>query len=216
VSDLRSGLFVSFEGGEGTGKSTQIKLLAEALEKQGHSALLSWEPGGTPLGQKIRSLLIEPSEDPMSARCEALLYAAARAEHVDKKIKPALKAGKLVLCDRFIDASRAYQGWARGLGEAPITDISLWATEGILPDRVYVFDLDPNIGLERVKARQGGKLDRIEAAGLEFHSNIRKSYLRQASKDPLRYKVIDASQKLERVSEMLLEDCTQWLKSKIV
>jgi len=214
--ELKKGLFVSFEGGEGAGKSTQIQILAQALEQQGLRVFCTREPGGTKLGDRIRELLIDKSLEAMSPKCEALLYAAARAEHVNKTIAPALQKSQLVLCDRFLDASRAYQGVARGLGRQAVDDVNLWATDGVLPDRVYVFKLPPEEGLRRVSKRQGGELDRLESESIDFHEKILKAYLGQARRQPERYKVIDASQSLEKLSQDLLEDMKEWIKTYLV
>jgi dTMP kinase len=197
-----SGLFLCFEGGEGTGKTTQIKILKEKLESLGRQVTLTWEPGGTPLGQKIRELLLDNTLDPMSARCEALLYAAARAEHVDKIILPALNKGHAVLCDRYWDASRAYQGIARGLGLRPIDRVNEWGTLGIYPDWTFVFDLPAAKGLARAEARGVG-LDRIESEGLSFHDKVRDAYLYLAQSQPATHSVIDASQAVQELSEIV-------------
>jgi dTMP kinase len=173
-----SGLFLCFEGGEGTGKTTQIKILKEKLESLGRQVTLTWEPGGTPLGQKIRELLLDNTLDPMSARCEALLYAAARA------------------------ASRAYQGIARGLGLRPIDRVNEWGTQGLYPDWTFVFDLPAAKGLARAEARGVG-LDRIESEGLSFHDKVREAYLYLAQSQPATHSVIDASQAVQELSEIV-------------
>ena len=148
-SGTKRGLFIVFEGGEGTGKSTQIKAMKAHFESTGREVVLSWEPGGTPWGDLIRDLVLKSKvvTEPMSAKAEALLMAASRAEHVEKKILPALDRGALVFCDRYWDASRAYQGVGRGLGVAKVDYVNEWATDGLRPDLVFVFDLDPKIGL---------------------------------------------------------------------
>ncbi len=198
--------FIVFEGGEGTGKSTQIHSLKAFLESQKKEVVLSWEPGGSPIGESIRELLLSPTFKGMNDRCEALLYAAARAEHVAKVLRPALQRGATVLCDRYWDASRAYQGFARGLGMSAIDNLNLWATEGLFPDRVYFFDLDPALGLARVNTRQQGKLDRMEAEALGFHEKIREAYRFIARSDPKRYVCINAALSVESVAEIIQND----------
>lgn len=203
---MKKGLFVVFEGGEGTGKSTQIHSLKAFLEKENFEVLLSWEPGGTPIGEKIREILLSPSSKGMDARCEALLYAAARAEHVQKVLRPAIERGAIVLCDRYWDASRAYQGFARGLGFSSVDQINFWATEGLFPDRVYFFDLDPQVGLARVNKRQDGRLDRMEQEKMDFHQKIRAAYQFIARQSPERYLQIDASQSVAAVQKLIEDD----------
>jgi dTMP kinase len=188
-----AGLFVVFEGGDGSGKSTQIRLLRAAIERSGHPVLVTREPGGTRVGEAIREILLSPEGDPISDRTEALLYAAARAEHVRDVIGPALEAGSVVLSDRFIDSSVVYQGAARGLGEDHVAELNRWATEDLVPDLVVLLDVDPIEGLRRV----GEQPDRLEAAGLPFHRAVAAGYRRQAETDPDRYLVLDASRPVE-------------------
>jgi dTMP kinase len=202
----RSGAFFVFEGGEGTGKTTQIKALKKRLEQLGREVIVTWEPGGTPLGQKIREMLLDPNVPPMDPRCEALLFAAARAEHVAKVIAPAVAEGKVVLCDRYWDASRAYQGAGRKLGFQAIDRLNEWGTRAFYPDRVFVFDLDPQMGLARASARTGGKLDRLELESLNFHEMVRQSYLQVVKTYPKRYRLIDASKKMEDIEAVLFQE----------
>jgi dTMP kinase len=185
--------FITFEGGEGTGKTTQIHRLESWLKDQGHQVIVTFEPGGTALGQKVREILLDNQFKGMDAKCEALLYAATRAEHVAKVIRPALEQKKIVLCDRYWDASRAYQGAARGLGIEAIDRINFWGTGDCAPDHVFVFDFDVAKGLKRVAERQQGHLDRLESEGLGFHEKVRQAYLAMALKHPKNYSVIDAS-----------------------
>jgi dTMP kinase len=183
------GLFVVFEGGDGAGKSTQVGRLAAALERTGHRVTVTREPGGTPLGEAMRTTLLAPDGAPLSDRAEALLYAASRAQHVDEVIRPALGRGEVVLCDRFIDSSVVYQGAARGLGEDEVVQINRWATDDLRPDLVVLLDVDPVEGLRRV----GEQPDRLEAAGLPFHRTVAAAYRRRAEADPDRYVVLDAT-----------------------
>lgn len=198
------GKFIVFEGGEGTGKSTQIRLLEQYLhQKLSTEVVLSWEPGGTPLGEKIRSVLLDPASGKIAYKAEALLYAAARAEHIDKVIGPALERGAVVLCDRYIDASKAYQGWGRKLGLQSVHDLNDWATGGTFPDQVFLFDLDPNVGMKRVIQRQDGKLDRLEQEKIEFHQSIRSAYLHIAGSQPKTHTVIDSTQSIDDIHNLI-------------
>jgi dTMP kinase len=206
---VNRGYFIAFEGGEGSGKSTQIKNLEASLKKEGLKVLVTFEPGGTPLGQSIREILLKNSNDPMCARAEALLYAASRAEHVEKVIKPALKRGEIVLCDRYMDASLAYQGVARKLGLRSILDLNLWATQDLLADQIFLFDLKPAEGLARAKNRQ--ELDRLEAEPISFHEDVIRAYRELAKKNPSRYVVLDASQKPDEISALITQKVRSWI-----
>ncbi|MFP4310665.1 MAG: dTMP kinase [Nitriliruptoraceae bacterium] len=191
------GAFIVFEGGDGSGKSTQIRLLRAAVERAGHVSVLTREPGGTRLGEAVRELLLAETNERMDERAEALLYAAARAQHVREVIVPALERGQIVLCDRYIDSSVVYQGAGRALGEERIAELNRWATAGVEPDLVVLLDVDPATGLAR--AGQAGAPDRLETAGLEFHRLVRSAYRRRAVADPARYLVLDASQPVEHL-----------------
>jgi dTMP kinase len=187
----RRGAFIVFEGGDGSGKSTQIERLRLALEASGRPVVVTREPGGTAIGEQVRAVLLDRGSDGLSARSEALLYAAARAQHVDEVIAPALDAGATVLCDRFIDSSIVYQGVGRGLGEGPVGAINRWATTGIAPDLTVLLDVDADEGLRRAAAQ--GDHDRLEAAGPDFHRAVAHAYRRRAAEDPGRWLVLDAS-----------------------
>ena len=206
IKSLKKGVFIVFEGGEGTGKSTQIRKMEALLKQKGFDVIVTWEPGGTPLGERVRHILLDPSSGKMDARCEALLYSAARAEHVAKVIRPALDRNAVVLCDRYCDASRAYQGAGRGLGMKAIDQLNCWATQDLSPDRVYLFDIAPEAGLERAKVRNEGTLDRLEQEPLDFHNQIRKAYLFIAQSDPARYRMIDSRGGIEEIHQKLLAD----------
>lgn len=182
------GLFFVFEGGEGSGKTTQIDRLARYLESLGRKVLVTREPGGTPIGNKIREMLLDPAGRVLSPEAEALLYAADRAQHVAQVIRPALQEGTVVISDRYLDSSVAYQGSARGLGEEQILDLNRWATGGLMPDIVFLLDLDPKQGLER-----GGANDRIEQEDLFFHTQVRSAYRDLAARYPNRFVLIDAT-----------------------
>lgn len=186
-----AGLFISFEGGDGSGKSTQVDLLAKALADAGHDVVVTREPGGTAMGAEIRNLLLHG--DDMGPRAEALLYAADRSHHVQSKIRPALERGAVVVTDRFLDSSVAYQGAARELGTEEVRDLSLWAVGGLLPDITFLLDVSAYVSAERAAARTGGKLDRLERAGAEFHEAVREQYRLLAEREPERFHILDAS-----------------------
>lgn len=188
------GVFLSFEGGDGVGKSTQIRLLAGWLTKQGHDVVATFEPGGTGLGRELRAAVLHG--DHVGARTEALLYATDRAHHVDTVVRPALARGAVVVTDRYLDSSVAYQGDGRALGAAEVERLSLWATEGLLPHLTVLLDLDPAVGL----ARLTGRPDRLESAGLEFHERTRRAYLDRAALDPGRWLVVDASAGVDEIA----------------
>jgi len=196
------GVFIAFEGGDGAGKSTQVALLANALTADGRVVLTTREPGGTALGETLRHTLLANDTDVPLARTEALLYAAARAQHVEMVIVPALQAGKIVITDRFVDSSVAYQGAGRGLGDEAVLAVNTFATGGLIPDLVVLLDSDPVEGLKRATA--GEVADRIEAAGLTFHQRTRNAFLRRAAADPDRYLVLDASGEIDALHHMIL------------
>lgn len=200
------GRFIVFEGGEGTGKSTQIREIEAHLKGLGRDVLVTWEPGKTAIGQRLREILLDPASGQIDVRAEALMYAAARAEHVAKVIRPALERGAIVLCDRYWDASRAYQGAGRGLGMKAVDEINCWATQGLHPDRVYLFDIDPDAGLKRVRARADGTFDRLEAEPTSFHETIRQAYLFLAKREPARYRILDSRDPIEEIRRRIVSD----------
>ena len=204
-------LFVTFEGGEGSGKSTVLKQVNEILLSEGHSTLLTREPGGTPISEQIRNVILDKANTSMDPRTEALLYAASRRQHLVEKIWPALMEGKIVLCDRFLDSSLAYQGGARGLGMDEILEVNRYATEGQFPDITLFFDLDPSIGLQRIAANAGREVNRLDLERMTFHEKVRASFQKLASLYPERYVTIDASQPLEKV----VEDSLKAIKAKL-
>ncbi len=195
------GYFVSFEGGDGVGKSTHVRLLGQWLgEVTGREVITTREPGGTPLGQQLRQAVLH-GED-MDPRTEALLYAADRAHHVATLVRPALERGAVVVTDRYLDSSVAYQAGGRELSAEEVEELSLWATGGLLPDLTVLLDLDPVAGA----ARLSGAPDRLERAGSDFHRRARESFLRRASAEPGRWLVIDASAPLDDVQAQLRVD----------
>lgn len=194
-------LFVTFEGGEGTGKTTAMKAVNDRLLKEGYSTVTSREPGGTPIAEEIRNVILDKANTAMDPRTEALLYAASRRQHLVEKIWPALKEGKIVLCDRYLDSSLAYQGGARGLGIDEVLNINLFATEGTYPDLTLFFDLDPKVGLARIAANQGREVNRLDLEKISFHEKVRASFQELAKRYPDRYVTLDASKSLEEVAE---------------
>ena len=183
----RRGVFLVFEGGEGSGKSTQVRSLADSLQHQGRDVLVTREPGGSQRGERIRELILGAGSDNLDARTEALLFAAARADHAQHIIRPALLAGQVVISDRYVDSSVAYQGIARGLGEDVIRDLSTWATDSLFPDLTVVLDIDPVVGLARAE-----DANRLEAEPLAFHRSVRQAFLDFARDRPDDYCVIPA------------------------
>jgi dTMP kinase len=196
------GLFIAFEGGEGTGKSTQAAELGAWLRSGGYDCVLTHEPGGTELGERVRSLLLDPATAGLSSRAEALLYAADRADHVDTVVRPALARGAVVVTDRYVDSSLAYQGAGRDLPIDEVYQLSRWATGGLRPDLVIVLDLDPAIGLRRAGGR--GPADRLEAEALEFHVRVRQAFLGLAGNGG-RYVVIDAAAPVDVIGRLVRE-----------
>ena len=188
-------MFVVFEGGEGAGKSTQVQLLAEWLRSTGRSVVVTREPGGTPLGHRLRQILLDVETGAVSPRAEALLYAADRAEHVERVVQPALRAGSVVVSDRYVDSSIAYQGAGRVLDPRDIARVSEWATQGLVPDLTVLLDVDPRLGL----ARFDSPADRLEGEPLEFHIRVREGFLALAAQAPKRYLVVDAADPVDVV-----------------
>lgn len=205
VPDAQRGTFIVFEGGDGSGKTTQMEALERWMQARGEQVVVTREPGGTKIGARIRDVLLDPNAAEMDARTEALLYAADRAQHVKEVIEPALKAGTIVLSDRFIDSSLAYQGAARGLGVDHILQISEWATGGLLPDLVFYLSVDPVAGL----ARSEGEPDRIEREANDFHAQVAEAYLQLAQRFPSRFVVIDASNSVSQVHAKVIQVITE-------
>jgi len=198
---MSRGVFLSFEGVEGCGKSTQIVLLHEYLVAQGRDCMVTREPGGTPIAEAIRALVLDPAHEAMTPETELLLYAAARAQHVRERIEPALAAGQVVLCDRYADSTTAYQGGGRGFDRAKLAQLHEWATGGRWPDRTFLLDLPAEAGLERARLR--GRKDRIEREDIAFHQRVRAGFLEIAAVEPARVKVIDASESIEAIRQRI-------------
>ena len=206
TTPVTKGLFIAFEGGEGSGKSTQTKLLKEWLESQDKTVTLSREPGGTELGKDLRKILLDNKTGAISPRAEALMYAADRAHHVFSLIRPALDRGEIVITDRYFDSSIAYQGAGRVLDPSEIARISRWATESLTPTITIILDQNPEIGLQRIKSA-----DRLESEPLDFHNRVRHEYLQLASLDPERYLVIEAGRTIEEIHQDITERISKYL-----
>ena len=188
-----TGVLIAFEGGDGAGKSTQVRLLADAVERAGRDVLVTRQPGGTPLGAQIRQLLLHG--DLVAPRAEALLYAADKAQHVEAVIFPALAAGTVVVTDRYVDSAIAYQGVGRSLGAAEISQLQQWAVAGRMPDLTILLDVTPEVG----RSRRGAVHDRLEAEGDDFHAAVRDHFLVLAAAAPERYLVVDAAEAPEAI-----------------
>ena len=193
--------FITFEGGEGSGKSTVMKDVATRLTKEGYKLVLTREPGGTPIAEEIRNVILDKDNTKMDPRTEALLYAASRRQHLVEKIWPALERGEIVLCDRYLDSSLAYQGGARGLGVDEVLSINMFATEGEYPDLTLLFDLEPEEGLKRIEKNKGREVNRLDLEKLEFHKKVRDNFHALAKKYSTRYIIIDASKPLNEVED---------------
>lgn len=193
------GYLITLEGGEGSGKTSVLKMMAAALEQQGHSVVCTREPGGIDIAEQIRKVILDRSNVKMDPRTEALLYAAARRQHLIEKVIPALEAGSIVLCDRFIDSSLAYQGHARGLGIDEIYSINQFAIDGYMPDLTLYFDVEPAIGLARIEKDAGREVNRLDIESMKFHERVREGYQLLVARYPERIQVVDAGGSIEAV-----------------
>lgn len=194
-------MFITFEGPDGSGKSTIIKKVYEKLINDGFDIVLTREPGGTPIAEKIRDIILDNSNVALDARTEALLYAASRRQHLVEKIRPALKEGKIVLCDRFLDSSLAYQGGGRNLGVQNVLNINLFATENTYPDLTLFFDIDPELGLKRVSQDKKRVADRLDNENENFHEKVYSTFKEIVNTNNQRIITIDASKSIEEVTE---------------
>lgn len=192
------GVFVCFEGGEGSGKSTQSQLLRERLVAAGYAVRLTFEPGDTPVGREVRRIVLSPETGVLADRTEALLYAADKAEHVETLVQPALARGEVVITDRYVDSTLAYQGAGRSLDVAEVEAVARWATGGLRPHLTVVLDLEPQAGLGRFAGR-----DRIEGESLEFHQRVREAFVAMAEADPDHYLVLDARAPVEEIAALV-------------
>lgn len=197
------GLFITLEGGDGAGKTTQSKLLVEWLTAAGHTVVVTREPGGTDLGLELREIVLHRRGE-MNPRAEALIYAADRAHHIATVVRPALERGEIVVQDRYIDSSEAYQGAGRVLGADEVRELSLWATQGLLPDVTVLLDLDPTDGRKRLDSART-RYDRLEAEKQDFHTRVRDAFLTRAAQEPDRILVVDAARDLNEIAATIRE-----------
>ena len=212
--NTRAGRFITFEGIEGSGKTTQIQMLSNYFEERGIDHLLTREPGGTPIGDQIRRLVLDPRNVAMTPTCELLLYGAARAQHIEQVIRPALEAGRLVLCDRFRDATLAYQGYGRGIRLHLIDALHGLETLSLCPDLTFLFDIEARVALERARTRDRTKSKdetRLEQEDPAFHERVRSGYLEMARQEPGRFVVLDARGTLEEVHRRVMEAVDRFL-----
>ena len=198
-------MFITIEGPEGSGKSTATETVINKLRELGYDVVKTREPGGTPISEQIRNVILDKENKTMDGRTEALLYAAARRQHLVEKVWPAVKEGKIVVCDRYIDSSLAYQGGARGLGIDNIININMFATDNTWPDLTLLFDIPSEIGLERISANKNREVNRLDLETLEFHKNVRQTFLDLAKRYPERFVIIDASKSREEVAQDALD-----------
>ncbi len=210
-----TGFFITIEGPEGAGKTTVMKDVAEKLQAEGYEIITTREPGGIRISERIREVILDNDLIEMDGRTEALLYAAARRQHLVEKIVPALSEGKIVLCDRFVDASLAYQGHARGLGIDEVLSINEFAIGNLMPNLTLLFDLDPEIGLSRIAQHDNRELNRLDVESLSFHKLVREGYQEVIKRYPHRIHVIDASRTQEEVTDEVLNVLKKTLVSRV-
>lgn len=200
---MKKGLFVVFEGGEGSGKSTMIEKIYNWLKEEGHECILTREPGGIKISEKIREIILDKNNIEMDGRTEALLYAAARRQHLVEKVLPALEDGKMVLCDRFVFSSLAYQGHARELGMEEVYKINEFAIDGHMPDVSILFDINPEIGLERIRKNSNREVNRLDLEAMDFHNKVREGYTKIYENNKSKMRKINAENSIEEVFEEL-------------
>ncbi len=198
-------MFITLEGPEGSGKTTAVEATVKKLQEMGYEIVRTREPGGTPIAEQIRNVILDKANTAMDERTEALLYAASRRQHLVEKVWPALKEGKIVICDRYLDSSLAYQGGARGLGIDEVLNVNLFATENTWPDLTLLFDIKPEIGLARINANSDREVNRLDLEKIDFHNKVRESFLALAKRFPDRYVIIDASMDREKVAKATME-----------
>ncbi len=198
-------MFITLEGPEGSGKTTAVEAAVKKLEEMGYQIVRTREPGGTPIAEQIRNVILDKNNTSMDGRTEALLYAASRRQHLVEKVWPALKEGKIVICDRYLDSSLAYQGGARGLGVEEILNVNLFATENTWPDLTLLFDIKPEVGLARISANSEREVNRLDLEKIDFHNKVRETFLSLAKRFPERYVIIDASQSREDVAKATMD-----------
>lgn len=206
-------LFITFEGGEGSGKSTVLKLVSESLKDKGYKVICTREPGGIEIAEQIRNVILDKKNIKMDAKTEALLYAAARRQHLVEKVIPELKKGSIVLCDRFIDSSLTYQGYARGLGMEEVFSINQFAIEGYMPDLTLFLDVSPETGLTRIQKDAEREVNRLDLESIEFHSKVREGYHALLKQFPERIKIVNAEKDIETVLSDVLKEVLTYLES---
>lgn len=192
-------MFITFEGPEGSGKTSVANKICELLEQEGYKIVHTREPGGTKIAEQIREVILDKANTALDPRSEALLYAASRRQHLVEKVWPAIKEGKIVICDRYLDSSLAYQGGGRNLGVDNILNINLFATENTYPDLTLLFDIEPSKGLERIAKNKNREVNRLDLEKLDFHNKVRDTFLELSKKYKDRYVVIDASKSFDEV-----------------
>ncbi len=192
-------MFITFEGGEGSGKSTAIKAITKLLKQDGYKVILTREPGGPRISEEIRNVILDKKNTMMDKRTEALLYAASRRQHLVETVWPNLKKGNIVICDRYLDSSLAYQGGARKIGIDNVLKMNHFATEGTYPDLTLLFDIDPKLGLSRINKNKGREVNRLDLEKISFHNEVRKHFLTLAKRYPKRIVVIDASKNKDQI-----------------
>ncbi|KUP04241.1 thymidylate kinase [Bacillus coahuilensis m2-6] len=201
----KSGYFITVEGPEGAGKTTVVKRLLERLQEESIDAVATREPGGIAIAEDIRSIILNPENTSMDPRTEALLYAAARRQHLVEKVLPALEDGKVIICDRFLDSSLAYQGYARGLGVDEVLNINEFAIDGCMPSLTLFFDISPEAGLERIARNKGREINRLDLEGIEFHHKVYEGYKKVISRNKNRVQLVNADQDVHQVVEEALQ-----------
>lgn len=213
---MMNGSFITVEGPEGAGKSTVLAVLAKRMEEDGVPVVITREPGGIKIAEQIREVILHTENTEMDERTEALLYAAARRQHLVEKVLPALREGNVVLCDRFIDSSLAYQGKARGIGMDAIEEINAFAIEDHMPDLTLYFDIEPEEGLNRINQHKGREVNRLDLESVGFHHKVREGYLELVNKYPNRIQVVDASRSVTAVADAAYEIVKGFLQKRTV
>ncbi len=212
---MSRGIFITFEGPEGAGKTTVLHKLGEVLADVGYQMVITREPGGIPISEQIREVILNKDNTVMDGRTEALLYAAARRQHLVEKVMPALDRGVIVLCDRFIDSSLAYQGHARGLSIDEVYKMNQFAIAGVMPDLTIYFDIDPDLGLQRVHSNQEREVNRLDMEELQFHEKVREGYQIIMERFRERFYIVDAAQPLDIVVDKTMRKVIEFIKERI-
>lgn len=209
--NFKNGLFITLEGGEGSGKSTILTNIIEYLERNNYEVVKTREPGGVRIAEDIRNIILDKKNTNMDGKTEALLYAASRRQHLVEKVIPNLKKGKIVISDRYLDSSLVYQGYARNIGMDEILNINLFAIDNTLPKLTLILDIDPKIGLQRINKNSQREVNRLDLETLEFHNKVRKGYLKLKDLFPERIHIIDASKSIEEVTKNCIEQIEKLL-----